>query len=574
MKIQSDIAWQHTELRDLWILGAMLLATVLMVSLPALLPGHNLVGHDILFHLNRIEGIKEGLISGQFPVRLNAVQLGGYGMPTDIFYPSVFLYFPAVLRIFDVPLLAAWDAFLVMVNLLTMVSSWWAFSKYLRSARTGAIATLFYLVILYRLIDMYARATAGEMLAMAFLPAALLSIWMMIRRSTSYWSAVVLFMTGILQSHIITGLVTIFAAVLMVAASFRHLRTAGGAMLKASVMICLLNLWFYVPLLYFHIHMDYLMKNFVHGSIAGAIRSLRSMDFYLGTVMLYLLAAVILFQVFWKRGRAPKTFWILFGLSAAITGLTVYPALWEWLGDAAGVLQFPFRLAMFPSVLIPLALAVVFARVQHFSIIFLLAILCLGGNFFWMTGNTYHAMPMHFMTMEEYFKIPLPTPMKMLDMKDAETENWFVVGNRGFGDYADEAVNPASHEAGRLLLWKIVNGVRDVHPADRITSVERHGADFVIHYEAAARNGEERIQLPLLWYMGYEAEIDGMAYPVVRDEDSQVSIDLPEAAGTLHIWYRGFPWFRVTDVVSCISLIVFLYILHRQWRVFRRETSV
>ena len=562
-----DMNRRRTETRERWKLGGMLLAAVLLVSLPALLPEHNLIGHDVLFHLNRIEGIKEGLFSGQFPVRLNAVQLGGYGMPTDIFYPSIFLYFPAILRIFGVPLLASWKAFLVMVNLLTMISSWWAFSKYLRSVRTGAIATLFYLVVLYRLVDMYARAAVGEMLAMAFLPAMLLSFWMMLRRNTSYWPAVVLFMTGILQSHIITGLVTIFAAALLATASLSHLLFARGGILKATFMTFLLNLWFYAPLLYFHTHMDYVMKHIVHGSISDAIRPLHSMDFYLGSTMFFLLLFTIFFQLFRRRMRATKEFWILSGLAFGVMGVTVFPAPWEWLGNVVGVLQYPFRLAVFPAMLIPLVLAIAFSKVRHLFIVFLLALICLGGNFFWMTGNTYRAMPTRFMTAEEFIQAPPPSPMRMLELPEAVMESWFAWGNQSFRDYADEAVSPEKYEDGRSLIWKITNGVRSIHPSDRITSVERNGAEFIICYDKDARGEEERIQLPLLWYMGYAAEMDGVEYPVLRDDVSQqVSVDLPPTSGVLHIWYRGLPWFRVTDLTSFISLLGFLYILQRQWK--------
>ena len=545
-------------------LGLLLVAATLVASAPALLPGHNLVGHDILFHLNRIEGIKEGLLSGQFPVRLDVNCIRGYGMPTGIFYPSLFVYVPAILRIFGVSQMASWKAFLVMVNFLTMVSSWWAFSKYLRSARTGAIATLFYLVVGYRLIDVYARAAAGEMLSMAFLPAVLLSIWMTLHRNVSYWPAVVLFMTGIFQSHIITGLVIVFTAVLLAAVSYPRLRIAEvrWAVFKAAGMTFLLNIWFYAPLLYFHTHMDYVMKNLVKGSLDGFIRPLKSMDFYLGSAMLILLVIVVLLQVFRKRDRAPWQFWLFVALSAGIAGLTVFPALWRLLGKSAGVLQFPFRLAMFPAVLIPLALAMAFSKVRHLSIVTGLAFLCLCGNLFWLTGNTYRAIPSRFKMPAEQLQVPpgQPSPMFMLDPRDADIEPYMASGDLVYIDYADAAVAPGLHKENWLVRWKVLSNVRSLHPSDRITSVERRGAEFVITYSAGR---EEQLELPLLWYMGYAAEIDGTPCPVLRDEDAQVSIHLPETAGTLHVWYAGLPWFRMTDAISFVSLLGFCIILYR-----------
>ena len=54
-------------------------------------------GHDLLFHLFRIDGIADGLQSGQFPVRLYGNDLNGYGYGVSMFYPELFLYVPALL---------------------------------------------------------------------------------------------------------------------------------------------------------------------------------------------------------------------------------------------------------------------------------------------------------------------------------------------------------------------------------------------------------------------------------------------------------------------------------------------
>lgn len=47
-------------------------------------------GHDLIFHLYRIEGIAQGLIEGQFPVRMQTVQAAGYGYPVSIMYGDIF----------------------------------------------------------------------------------------------------------------------------------------------------------------------------------------------------------------------------------------------------------------------------------------------------------------------------------------------------------------------------------------------------------------------------------------------------------------------------------------------------
>lgn len=81
-------------------------AVIMLVLLGAVFASYPLFsgtigfGHDLNFHLYRIEGIKDGILSGQFPVRIHPTHNNGYGYITASVYPELFLYFPAVLRIF------------------------------------------------------------------------------------------------------------------------------------------------------------------------------------------------------------------------------------------------------------------------------------------------------------------------------------------------------------------------------------------------------------------------------------------------------------------------------------------
>ncbi|MCM1253092.1 MAG: hypothetical protein NC321_09745 [Clostridium sp.] len=57
---------------------------VLFIMLPLLSP-YLIDGYDLMFHMTRIEGIKEGLQSGQFPVRMQPNWMNGYGYGTSLF---------------------------------------------------------------------------------------------------------------------------------------------------------------------------------------------------------------------------------------------------------------------------------------------------------------------------------------------------------------------------------------------------------------------------------------------------------------------------------------------------------
>lgn len=549
-----------------FIWGCMLLLSAMLVSLPVLLPGTLLVGDDILFHLDRIEGIKNALLAGEFPVRVNAIWFQGYGMPSGIFYPNFFWYFPALLCAAGVSLITSWKIFVVVVNLVTAGVGWWAFSVALRSRRTGAIAALFYLVFLYRMMDLYARSAGGEMLAMAFLPGALFSVWFTLHRSSSYWPAVVFFTSCVLESHIITSLLLLLADFVMIAISFRRfvqmdIRWAAG---KVVLFTVLLNLWFYAPLLYFHHFMDYGMKHMTHESIVDAIRPLSSMDFYMGSAMLLVLVGILLHCVVqWVRGHGRPLgalFWCALIVSFSLIWLTTWPMLWERLGEVAGVLQFPFRLGIFPAVLLPLVFAMGLKENQCRSI-FLIWLFCLCGNLYWTAGNTYTSLLRDFKSPEDHIMAASMQQHPLFMMKvSAEYLQTIDPAHVIYYDYADWQI--AEMFSGEAMRAKIAD--QSLHPDDRVEDVVRKGNRFFITY----RDGiQENVQLPLFWYMGYTAEKkEGERVPVWRDEQGQVSTLLPSGAGTLCVRYTGLPWFALTDGLSLLGCFGFLCCAYRASR--------
>ena len=69
-----------------------------------------------------------------------------------------------------VSLVNCYKVFVFLLNAGTAAVAYVSFSGLLRSKRTGLLAALLYTLSVYRLIDLYTRAAAGEALAMVFLP--------------------------------------------------------------------------------------------------------------------------------------------------------------------------------------------------------------------------------------------------------------------------------------------------------------------------------------------------------------------------------------------------------------------
>lgn len=213
----------------------------------------NAEGHDLIFHLLRIEGVKDALLSGQFPVRIHPTQFDGYGYATGVYYPEMFLYIPAVLRIIGFSILDAYQIFIFIQNIVTAIVSYFCFKIILRNENLGLLGCTLYTLSLYRMINVYYRSAVGESLAMIFIPLVFMGIYLILTLQDKYrWSGILALaggLTGIIQSHILScemiGLMCIILSVIYIKKILNNKRWLN--ILISGVITLGLNLWFLLP---------------------------------------------------------------------------------------------------------------------------------------------------------------------------------------------------------------------------------------------------------------------------------------------------------------------------------------
>ncbi|MCI8674175.1 MAG: hypothetical protein HFI89_11940 [Lachnospiraceae bacterium] len=242
-----------TAAKEEGLYGALVCLAVAFSSYP-LMKGYLINGHDLAFHLARVEGIKDGLLCGQFPVRIHPPHLNGYGYGTAALYPELFLYIPALLRLMGVSAVAAFSFFLFLVNLSTALIMYDAVKSMTHSSYYAALAFVVYTLSIYRFSCVYQRAALGEALALCFLPLAVSGMYHVLLGDPRKWSRLVMGATGIFQSHLISTLLTALLAVYLGLAYFRNLFVDRRwlALLKSIGVLLLLNLWFLVPFFDFY----------------------------------------------------------------------------------------------------------------------------------------------------------------------------------------------------------------------------------------------------------------------------------------------------------------------------------
>lgn len=235
------------------------------------------VGHDVPFHLLRIEGIAEGLRTGSgFPVKIHPFWAKGYGYAVGVMYGDIFLYFPALLRLLGFSIQSAYKIFVAAMNLGTVVIAYLSFGRMFQSRRIGVLGSLIYSLSLYRLMDTYTRAAVGEYLAMMFFPLVLCGFYLIFTEtSKENWKKYAVLtafgLTGLIQNHVLScemaAVVILLACLILIRRVFQ--RYVFRSLVLGALLTVLLNVGFLVPFLEFYGGEYYINADMWVGSTVG-----------------------------------------------------------------------------------------------------------------------------------------------------------------------------------------------------------------------------------------------------------------------------------------------------------------
>ncbi|MBO5337777.1 MAG: hypothetical protein J6A94_11690 [Lachnospiraceae bacterium] len=237
--------------------GVMLaLSGIFLISVLPMFNDYLIYGHDLHFHLLRIEGMKLGFSKGIFPVKIHPLWLQDYGYAVGVFYGDLALYFPAVLRLLGISVQDSYKFFVAAMNLGTILIAYYSFKRIFASRVAGILASMLCCLNYFRLLDLYRRVAIGECLGIMLFPLVFLAFYLVLTETNekNWWKYAILTafaLTGLLQSHIISsGMACVFILFFCIICIkkvfqkyiFRSLALAAG-------LTVLLNVGFYVPFL-------------------------------------------------------------------------------------------------------------------------------------------------------------------------------------------------------------------------------------------------------------------------------------------------------------------------------------
>ncbi len=554
-----------------------------------LLTRYMLPGHDLAFHLLRIEGLKDGLLSGAFPVRIQPNWCNGWGYGVSVLYGDTLLFLPAVMRMAGFTVQTSYKTFVIAVNLATAFTAWLCFYRIGRNRYGALLGSFLYVMAPYRLCCIYVRGAFGEYTAMIFLPLAALWLWYVFHEDTGKkeygrrLAVPVIGLSGLVQSHILTcQMVGIFILLLCISMAKTILAKGTAAVyrmciyvLKTGVVTVLVNLWFLVPFLqYFRedlictefreMAQDYQMLGIsisellaqepsgYYGYSWSELASLGSkFSIPLGNGLILCAGAALL--LLWKdkikERRAAEVLLLLGGISVWMaTNLFPYRKIGIYLPGLASFLAkpgLPYRYLGISCILLSLLGVIVFGSMKGektrtvtavlFTVIALTAA-DQGAGYIYRT--LYHG----------YYELHY-------DSVSLDTTN--LMGNEYLYQGSDVGLT--------ALVQNTTGAGADVFEEKK---------DYN-HIEVKCRAGasEGYLEAPLFYYPGYGAydkEQKEQKFEVTRGENNQVRVSLPAGyEGTVEIAFREPAGWRIAELISLLTVLCLLLTGIRRQRTAR-----
>ena len=514
---------------------------------------------DAFFHMNRIEGIKESLLGGQFPVRVHGFQLNGYGTIDGIMYPDLLLYFPAILRILGISVTVSWNIFWIFLIILGLFTSFVGFSIWSQNLRKGAVAALLFNITETGFFCL--GHAVGDHAAIFALPLAIGSLIKILEdeKFAKYWYWFVIGFCIIFQSHILTTIILFPLILFILILKYKALKNQIQriAIFKSALFGLLLNIWFAVPFLYFYktttLHIYDSKPVSLHNSTLDFTELLLS-QFYLGIPFLILLILFLLLMILNKITKNNG-----FILSVFAYGFLIFTMHenfpWEWIetnipgGQIFPKFQFSFRFAPFGIVFLSLYLGSLFVEKIKNRQKYLIASLAFLINIFAILIHPY--APVYFL----HNTLVIKTEHKTLKaLPSHRTDDIYLQEDYLYSD---------------VIFYKLRNEKNEFYSSNdyktdaEIFDIKKQGATLEFSYNAKENT---KAQVPLFYWEGYEAKDEnGDNLKLNFGENRFMEVSLLQGEHRVKIYYAGLKIFRVFDVISFITLIIFCGIFYKDF---------
>lgn len=331
----------------------------IFMTYPKIKTGNILVHSDWSFHGQRAEQIFLNLKRGNFLTFIATDAFQHTGVGNFLFYPNVFLYPWAILRLFFKPV-TAFYCWYGLIMLMTFIIAYFSMKAFSKRRIAAMVFSLSYTLGSYHLC--LSTAVFGEFIAASFLPLAFWAFYEVLFRDDSKWPWLGIGMSLIIYSHVLSVFITseiMFAIFIMKLIFDKVSKKRFLSLSKAVGISVLLTLFITIPYL-----TDFIGKNVTSAQpgiiIVNTLMNVLETSFNnsvstSGIGLILILTAV--FGSIWILKSHSKTLTAIYvlGISLIIVSTGSFP--WNVLSDTPlGMIQLTFRYLSYASMFLSVIL--------------------------------------------------------------------------------------------------------------------------------------------------------------------------------------------------------------------------
>ena len=373
------------------IITAVFLITVFIACVP-LISRYCINGHDLEYHLLRIESLKEGILIGSPFLKVNTLFFGNAGYASSMFYPDFLLYIPAILRVCGVSINASYHIFVAVCVILAYLSAYLCVKGMSGSAYGGMIAAVTLSLTQYHLDDIYVRSAVGEYTAFIFIPIVIYAIYNMIYEEADKPQLFILGYAGIFLCHTATFIMcAVFGAAALLLnckKTVTDIRVLKRLFISVAVTL-LLTCFYWLPMLEQFMHASFYVSTPWMQPKDEAVRFINifgSQFPALGCVCVLMLIPRIFMRKYAVSGKSPEEIRkeitegilpdedkekihiigyadLLILAGALFTVITSDLLPWDRIGKYVAFIQFPWRFFIMGAALFSVAAGLIYSRI-------------------------------------------------------------------------------------------------------------------------------------------------------------------------------------------------------------------
>ena len=553
------------------IINIAFLTVVLLVFCFSLFSSEMHVSHDSYFHMNRLVGLVDAFRDHQFLPKVYPYTNNGYGYATPLFYCDLFLYPFAILYWLGVPLVICYKLMIAFYSFLGIFIVFIVGKKIFKGNKlTPYFLTIIYTFSNYRLYDVYARGSLGEIFAFAFVPLIFYSIYKIFFLKQDSWIMLGISFALLLLSHNISfalycALFFLFIVLYIFVnrKDLEDLKCRAITTIKAVIIAILLSSWYLFPMfeqfmdqtfIVNHLSTMYDLENSIM-PLSTILRPFANMDtkeihiFTLINIGWPLLFLPMLYAFVPKK---EKNIYVSASVIAMYVVILFTTGFFIQLTKIFGFVQFMFRFYIIVYPVLSFASSYVFDKINlsqkmRYSLLIVLIIYstfnsCLIQIEALNDGKSYSLNIKNNITKEEMYD-DFSEERKLHDYNALEISGAEYLPTTEIVDYLDETT--------------FIKEITSDGYLDYIYDFERNFTKIWFNVESPSR---KLIMLPQTYYKGYQA------YKVVDGEKIEIeAINVPnykkvgfyidEGYGEYYCEYKGTTVQNISLATSTVSLI-------------------